>query len=96
MQKDPAKLNLAESLFLAVIPESPYARNPAKSSAQLLLAAQSLAKQSFNDSQSLANEIKTIKLSGRVLDLPKEAMHYTNRLANENPFQNKIIILKII
>lgn len=88
LKKDARDLNQAESILLAVIPESPFARNPNKETEKLYQAANTLLKR-INSKLNI-NELKQVKLFGNKHELPKIAPHFSNRLMENFQFESQI------
>ena len=90
LQRPAASLSMPESVYLAVIPESPSRRSPTKQQHYLQQAAERLWQRLPESQRFSQKDLNTISLAGRVKDLPKTAMHYTNQLSALYPFKNQI------
>lgn len=91
--KESQKLDLAESLILAVIPQNPIKRNLNQEERdQVQRAKQRLAdiwfaKHSQDKKWNL--EIQLPLLSHNLKKLPNQALHFTTMLAQKEPFRNE-------
>jgi penicillin-binding protein 1C len=91
LNRSAASLSIPESVYLAVIPESPTRRSPTRQQNYLQQAAERLWLRLPESQRSSQKDFKIMSLAGRVKDLPKVAMHFTNQLAAAYPFKNQIV-----